>query len=171
MFSKVSNGEQLISRNNAMRNPIKFLDYYSSTDTDILQEYFIPIDRFTEFVDGLREIVREDKINLLHVGIRYVPADNEGYLSYARKDSIALVFYINQELSDKGKGEAKSWTRRLVDLALKCDGTYYLVYQLYPTSEQLRKAYLNIDEFFRQKKIYDPQVRFINKFYETYAQN
>ncbi len=169
MLAKNSGKEPLTSRNNAMRNPVKFLDYYSSKDTDILQEYFVPIDRFVEFVDGLREIVKKDRINLLHVGIRHVPADNEGYLSYARKDSIALVLYMNQKLSAQGKTEAASWTRRLVDLVLKCDGTYYLVYQLYPTREQLQAAYPSIYELFRQKKIYDPQLRFMNKFYETYA--
>jgi FAD/FMN-containing dehydrogenase len=171
VLRKGDKDDQLTSRNNAMRNPIKFLEYYSSTDTDILQEYFVPIDRFTEFVDGLREIVLKNKVNLLHVGIRHIPKDNEGYLSYALKDSIALVFYINQKVSDQGKEEARSWTRQLVDLALKCEGTYYLVYQLYPTAEQLRKAYPNIDEFFKKKRVYDPQLRFMNKFYETYARN
>ncbi len=171
VLGEESKGGQLISRNNAMRNPVKFLDYYSSKDTDILQEYFIPVDRFAEFVDGLRGIVKNDKVNLMNVGVRHVPADNTGYISYAPQDSIAVVLYINQKISDKGKKDAKAWTRRIVDLVLKCEGTYYLVYQLYPTREQLKRAYPKIDEFFSKKRFYDPQEIFMNKFYETYSQN
>jgi decaprenylphospho-beta-D-ribofuranose 2-oxidase len=164
-----SSDENVISRNNIMRNPVKFLEYSSAKDTDILQEYFVPLNKFVEFVDGLREIVKHEKINLLYVGVRHVPADSGQYISYAKEDSIALVLYINQGLSEEDKEAARLWTRKLVDLALTCKGKYYLVYQLYPTFKQLQTAYPNIEKFFRMKKFYDPQEIFMNKFYETYT--
>jgi decaprenylphospho-beta-D-ribofuranose 2-oxidase len=46
-----SEKRRITTRNNAMRPAIEFLDYYSKKDTDILQEYFIPIDLFASFVD------------------------------------------------------------------------------------------------------------------------
>ncbi len=68
ILRKGAEDEQVLSRNNAMRNPIEFLEYHSAKDTDILQEYFIPVDKFSQFVDGAREIVLKNKINLLHAG-------------------------------------------------------------------------------------------------------
>ncbi len=166
--AKVGN-KQILSRNNAMRPIIKFLEYSSSKDTDILQEYFVPKEKFVGFIDELRGIVRNDKINLTSVTIRYVPKNTEAYLSYARQDSFAVVMYINQSLSKEGIEKARIWTRKLVDLALANGGSYYLTYQLYPSQEQIRRAYPELDSFFDQKKSHDPDSLFMNKFYEKYV--
>ena len=163
-----TNGDQPISRNNAMRQPIKFLEYHSKQDTDILQEYFIPVYHFASFIDGLREFVMEERINLLHVGIRYVPEDKKSVLSYAPKDVFSIVLYLNQQLSQKEIEKAKIWTKKLVDLAIENEGSYYLAYQLFSTRQQLKMAYPNIDKFFEKKKHYDPELRFTNRFYEQY---
>ncbi len=169
LFKDGSVKDKVISRNNVMRNPIKFLEYASSKDTDILQEYFVPLDQFVSFIDGLKRIVQQNDINLLYVGIRHVLADQEGYISYAQEDSIAVVLYVNQAISEEGKSQARLWTQQLVDLAIECKGKYYLVYQLYPTREQLHKTYPKIDELFKMKRFYDSQERFINQFYTVYS--
>lgn len=158
-----------VSRNNAMREPIKFLEYHSKHDTDILQEYFVPTDQFVSFIDGLREIVLKEKINLIHIGIRYVSEDKESILSYAQKDSFAIVIYVNQGLSEKEIEKAKAWTNKFVDLAIQNGGSYYLAYQLFPSGQQLKRAYPEIDKVFEKKKFYDPELRFMNKFYQQYA--
>ena len=158
-----------VSRNNAMREPIKFLEYYSKHDTDILQEYFVPTDQFVSFIDGLREIIFKEKVNLIHVGVRYVSEDKESMLSYARKDSFSIVMYVNQDSSENGIKKAKGWTSEIVDLAIQKGGSYYLAYQLFPSRQQLKTAYPEIDEFFEKKKLYDPELRFMNKFYQQYA--
>lgn len=159
----------VISRNNAMRPPIAFLNYHSKTATDILQEYYIPKHHFVSFINGLRNIVIKHKINLLSVTLRYVPKNTESFLSYSRQDSFSIVLYINQKLSDKEKLKAKQWTQELVNLALNYQGTHYLTYQLYPTKEQVKQAYPSIDQFFKKKKQYDKTELFMNKFYNHYA--
>ena len=163
---------KIVSRNNAMRPPtapLKFLDHDSSKDTDIIQEYFIPTGRFVPFIDGAREIFSADDVNLLGVTIRYVEQNEEAFLSYARTDSFSIMCYTNQRLSATGLERAERMTQKLVGLALANDGTYYLTYQLFPTQEQIRKAYPNIDAFFAMKRQYDEKELFINKFYEKYA--
>jgi FAD/FMN-containing dehydrogenase len=164
-----SEGE-VISRNNAMRPPIQFLNYDSSSDTDILQEYFVPTENFPFFVDELRKIVQEENINLFNVTVRYVPARNEGYLTYSNQDTFALVLLINHDLSDEGINHVRKSTQRVVESVLELGGTYYLTYQLYPTQEQIRSAYPNIDSFFNKKIKYDPNELFMNNFYEKYAE-
>jgi FAD/FMN-containing dehydrogenase len=163
-----SGAVERISRNNAMRPAVEFLAYDSPTDTDILQEYFVPVARFDAFVDSMRQILERRRVNLLNVTVRYQPANSEAFLSYSRQESFALVLYINQGLTPDGIREARDWTRELVDLCLSLNGTFYLTYQRYPTPQQVRRAYPMLDEFVGEKRKWDPAERFTNRFYETY---
>ena len=161
--------ERILSRNNIMNPPLEVLEHDSPADADILQEYYVPLPEFVAFVDGCRKIVKDHGVNLLSVTLRYVPRNDEARLSYSGQEAAAIVFYVNQELSGEGIRKAGQWTQELADLVLRHHGTYYLTYQLYPGAGQLRRAYPEIDEFFRQKKFYDPEELFFNEFYEKYG--
>lgn len=160
---------EVINRNNAMRPPVKFLDYEGIKDTDILQEYFIPLSTASNFMDDLKTILNAENINILSITLRYVKSDQESFLPYAPKESIAFVLYINHGRDVASVEKAKLWTRKLIDAAIERDGTYYLTYANYATSEQIRKSYPMLDEFFAKKKQYDPSGLFSNKFYQQYA--
>jgi FAD/FMN-containing dehydrogenase len=138
-------------------------------DTDILQEYFIPQDRMPEFIDGLRSIVRRDGSNLLNVTIRSVQKDTVTALPYATQDMFAFVLYFNQKLNREQSENLRKTTVGLVELAINLEGTYYLPSQLYYSSQQLHRAYPEIDAFFAAKKQYDPGGLFTSKFYEKYG--
>ncbi len=157
-----------ITRNNAMYNDVHFLDYDNEKNTDILQEYFIPVDQLEEFVAFVRSLCIEKNSNILNITIRYVPRNEESILSYAQHDSFALVFYINHELTSLACATMKEWTQKLIDKAIALQGSYYLPYQLYASKNQLQKAYPLSDYFFECKKVYDPQELFINHFYMRY---
>lgn len=60
-------------------------------------------------------------------------------------------------------------TRQLVDAAIQNGGTYYLTYQLYPSAEQLHRAYPNAQRAFERKRFYDPQETFTSQFYDKYG--
>ena len=138
-------------------------------DTDILQEYFIPFDRMPEFVDGLRVVVQRNEANLLNVTIRTVHKDSITALPYARQDMFAFVLYFNVKFNSKDNEILRKTTTDLIDVAEHAGGTYYLPYQLFYSQEQLRKSYPDVDEFFVNKKKYDPTSLFTNKFYEKYS--
>ena len=159
----------IISRNNLMNTDISFLEYNSPATTDVLQEYFIPMNKLKDFIDKLRELVMKNDINLLSATIRYVPENTESLLSYSPHESFGIVIYINQGISDQEVQRARNFTQQIVDAALEENGTYYLPYQLYPTKEQFRHAYSQSDAFFAKKKIYDPKELFMNQFYAKYA--
>ena len=46
--------DRIISRNNVMRSDSAFMEYENPNKTEVLQEYFVPIDEFTEYIDDLR---------------------------------------------------------------------------------------------------------------------
>ena len=158
----------LVSRNEEMYDDMAYLKN-RLPDTDILQEYFIPYDRMPEFVDGLRDVVRRNKANLLNVTIRTVHKDRVTALPYAKEDMFGFVLYFNVGFDDKDNEILKETTTGLIDVAERAGGTYYLPYQLFYSKEQLRKAYPEVDGFFTAKNKYDPIGLFSNKFYEKYG--
>lgn len=162
---------EIVSRNNAMRPPVAFLEYDSDNHTDILQEYFVPTAQFPRFVGLLKEVIEEEELNVLNVTVRYTPEHEEGFLRYSNEDTLALVLLINHPLSDEGIKKVRAATQRVVEAVLACQGTYYLTYQTFPTSEQIRAAYPEIDAFFAEKRKYDPKERFMNHFYEEYRRD
>jgi FAD/FMN-containing dehydrogenase len=158
----------LVSRNQEMHESGQFLRNNLEEDTDILQEYFIPRDKFIPFVDGMREILQRNRAVVLNSGIRVVNKENI-FLNYAPEDMFAMVLYLNQKTTKEDNEKMAKLTRELVDLTINLGGKPYLPYQLYFSDEQLRKAYPNIDQFFAQKTKYDPNSIFMNNFYSKYA--
>jgi decaprenylphospho-beta-D-ribofuranose 2-oxidase len=162
----------LVSRNNAMRPPasaIKMFDYFSPHDTEVIQEFFVPIPRFVDFMESMREILRESQTNFLGLTIRCVKPDGESVLSYAPKEeALAAVLYYNELLSAEGRAKGKRLVQRLIRLAVACGGTFYLTYAREVEPEDLRRAYPGIDAFFQAKHRYDPENLFSSGFFERY---
>lgn len=167
-YAESVNGK-LITRNNAMRSDSKFMEYDNSSKTDILQEYFVPVDGFSAYIEDMKAMLEQEKeLNLLNVTIRYVGKNDKAMLSYAKEDMFALVLLINQTADAEGIEDTGRVVRKMIDITLDHGGTYYLPYYGYPTKAQMARAYPRTEEFFELKDRYDPDHRFMNMFYEGY---
>ncbi len=168
----VATGQQeeicVASRNQKMNQSMEYLDT-KLKDTNILHEYFIPLDETPAFIEGLRNIVTDSGVNLVNVTLRIVTKDEITALPYAKDDRIAFVLYFNQELNEVDSKALEQSTRQLIDLAIRHGGTFYLPYQLHYSPDQLRAAYPEVDEFFALKRAYDPIGLFSNSWYEKYG--
>ena len=165
--------DRLVSRNNSMRPPLaplELLEYRSSRNTDIIQEYYVPVENFVPFMDRFREILLAGKMNVLSSTVRYVTPNATPALAYApRRETFAIIQMSNVGLSTDEQAQAAAVTQRLVDAAIEHGGTYYLTYQLYPTVDQLHRAYPNARRAFERKRFYDPDEIFMNQFYQKYG--
>jgi decaprenylphospho-beta-D-ribofuranose 2-oxidase len=163
----------LVSRNNAMRPPVssvKMLEHDSTKDADVIQEFFVPIPQFMTFMEGMRQIVQDDRTNLLGVTLRYVKANIDTALSYApREDAFAVIFYFNELRSAEGRARGDKLIERLNRLALRSNGTFYLTYARDLDADALRQAYPGIDAFFEKKHAVDPDNRFTSRFFEMHG--
>jgi FAD/FMN-containing dehydrogenase len=150
--------------------PLELLEYRSGRDTDIIQEYYVPVANFVPFMDRFREILLGADLNVISSTVRYVRANAIPTLAYApHTDVFAIIQMSNVGLSAKAQAEAATVTQRLVAAALEYGGTYYLTYQLYPTPEQFHRAYPNAGHAFERKRFYDPAEIFSSQFYEKYG--
>jgi FAD/FMN-containing dehydrogenase len=139
-----------------------------SMSTYLLQEYFIPVDRFLPFVRKMAEILKDRKVNALNVSIRHSPADTVTMMRWAREEVFAFVLYYKQHSNGAASTEARAWTRELIDAALENGGRYYLPYRLDATREQFRRAYPEADAFAALKRRVDPERRFRNLLWDAY---
>lgn len=168
VYTQQINGN-LVSRNNVMRSDSEFMEYDNSRKTEILQEYFVPVDQFEHYIPELKKVLEDHpEFNLLNVTIRYVEQNENAVLSYAKEDMFSLVLLINQGTDEKSVQATQDVVREMIDVTLAHDGSYYLPYFGYPTKKQMQIAYPKTEEFFELKERFDPEHRFMNLFYEEY---
>jgi FAD/FMN-containing dehydrogenase len=162
-------GERITWRNNEASYDTAELEPASrERSTYVLEEYFVPVDRFDEFVNRMREILEHHNPNIINVSIRHARQDPGSLLAWARTEVFAFVIYYKQGTSDAERKEVGSWTRELIDAALNLDGSYYLPYQLHATPEQFRRAYPRASEFLALKRRLDPTNKFRNELLDKY---
>ncbi|TGD58480.1 FAD-binding oxidoreductase [Flavobacterium humi] len=166
-LSKFSSDENF-SRNEVLNDNVALIENKDSTSTDILQEYFIPERNFNEYIQALKKDLRNTQIDLLNITIRDVYQDHDSYMNYARENVFGFVFLFNQKKNPEDEEAMKKLTQKLVQTAIRMEGTYYLPYRLHVEKEAMRKAYPQSDAFFQLKLKYDPDQIFKNKFYDYY---
>ena len=103
--------------------------------TYVLQEYFVPVQRFDEFVPQMAEIFRRHRVNVINVSVRHTLRDPGTLLAWARQECFSFVVYYKQGTSESARAEVGVWTRELIDAALALEGSYYLPYQIHAASD------------------------------------
>ena len=141
-----------------------------SVSTYLLQEYFVPVERFLPFARKMAGILRDRRVNALNVSIRHSPADTVSLMRWAHEEVFAFVLYYKQRSHGAASTEARAWTRELIDAALANGGRYYLPYRLDATREQFSRAYPEAVEFAALKARADPKNRFRNLLWDSYLE-
>lgn len=136
--------------------------------TYVLQEYFVPAERFNQFVPLMAEVFQRHRANVLNVSVRHAFEDPGSLLAWTRGETFAFVVYYKQRTRESAKERVAVWTRELIDAALSCGGTYYLPYQPHATPRQFHLAYPRAVELFALKRRLDPGFRFRNCLWDKY---
>ena len=139
-----------------------------TASTYVLQEYFIPVDRFEACAQAIREILRRHRVNAVNISIRHAFSDPGTVLAWTRGESFAFVLYYKQRTRPNARDRVGVWTRELIDAVVGLGGTYYLPYQLHATPEQFHRAYPRARDLFELKKRFDPHYRLRNSLLDKY---
>lgn len=158
----------IFTRNELLNSHVSLIENKDPNSTDLLHEYFIPVRNFSQFIQDIKPVLKDSDLDLLNITIRAVNKDEDGYMNYAWEDVFGFVFLFNQKKTAKQEDAMKILTNKLVDAALKNEGTFYLPYRLHIDKVKMRKVYPQTDTFFALKRKYDPQEIFYNKFYQHY---
>jgi len=131
----------------------------------MITEIYVPRKELPDFLDEVREDFRGNKVDLIYGTIRLIERDDESFLAWARDPYACVIFNLHVVHTPEGKARAAEAFRRLIDMAIRRQGSYYLTYHKYATRGQIEACYPQFSEFLRLKKKYDPEERFQSDWY------
>lgn len=158
----------IATRNTLMNEPVANLPNRDPNRTDILHEYFVPPDRFGEFMAACKEAIPPAKAEFINVTLRFVDADSTSILAYAPAPRIAAVMSFSQEISPRGEADMIMLTERLIERVVSIGGAFYLPYRLHARRDQVERSYSNAAHFADRKRHYDPDLVFRNALWDAY---
>jgi len=136
--------------------------------TYALREYFIPVEKFGDFVPAMKDIFNRNDANIINVSIRHAFPDQETLLSWSRQEVFAFVVYYQQGTDQMARDQVKKWSLEMIDAVISFGGSYYLPYQIFASSSQFAAAYPQSSEYFALKATVDPDNRFTNMLWAQY---
>jgi FAD/FMN-containing dehydrogenase len=136
--------------------------------TEIITEINVPRESLGSFLEEVREDFRKNNVELIYGTIRLIEKDEESFLPWARQSYACTIFNLHAEHTPQGLERSAEAFRRLIDMAARRNGTYYLTYHRYARREQVLACYPNFPEFLRLKRKYDPAERFQSDWYRHY---
>lgn len=136
--------------------------------TEMITEIDVPRAALTGFLDEVREDFRKHETELIYGTVRLIEQDDESFLPWAKQPYACTIFNLHTVHSPEGLQRSAAAFRRLIDMAARRGGTYYLTYHRYATRAQVQSCYPQFAEFLRLKKKYDPEERFQSDWYRHY---
>jgi FAD/FMN-containing dehydrogenase len=157
-----------VTRNTLLNEAVAVLAEHDPKRTDILHEYFLPPERFPDFLTACREVILKSRQELLNVTLRFLAADRESILAYAPTPRVSAVMSFSQVKTTEAEADMQQMTRDLVERVLAIGGSFYLPYRLHARRDQVAKAYPALGDFVACKRRYDPGLLFRNALWETW---
>src|SRR5712692_1606668 len=136
--------------------------------TEMITEIDVPRPALKGFLDEVREDFRKNRVELIYGTVRLIERDGESFLPWAKQPYACTIFNLHTVHSPEGLQRSEDAFRRLIDMAARRGGTYYLTYHRYATRKQVETCYPPFAEFLRLKKRYDPEERFQSDWYRHY---
>jgi FAD/FMN-containing dehydrogenase len=136
--------------------------------TEIITEIDVPRPALKGFLDEAREDFRKNGVELIYGTVRLIERDEESFLPWAKQPYACTIFNLHTVHSPEGLQRSADAFRRLIDMAARRGGAYYLTYHRYATRNQVESCYPQFAEFLRLKKKYDPEERFQSDWYRHY---
>ena len=136
--------------------------------TEIITEIDVPRTTLKGFFDEVREDFRKNKVELIYGTVRIIERDDESFMPWAKQQYACTIFNLHTVHSPDGLQRSADAFRRLIDMASRRGGTYYLTYGRNADRKQVESCYPQFADFLRLKKKYDPEERFQSDWYRHY---
>jgi len=141
---------------------------YEAPGTEMITELFVPMDRLPAFLTAAREDFRRNDVDIIYGTIRLIERDAESVLPWARQSSACVIFNVHTPHTPGGLAHSADTFRRLIDLAIQADGSYYLTYHRHARRDQVLACHPSLPDVLRRKRAYDPDERFQSEWYRWY---
>jgi len=151
-------------------------DYHGALDhrlgaavrgSEMITELYVPRARLVHFMDDVRRDFRMNGVDFIYGTIRLVEREDDSALPWARDDWACVIFNLHIDHRPEDIGRATGHFRRLIEHALRHQGSYFLTYHRYAHREQVLAAHPRMREFLAAKLRMDPQESFQSDWYRA----
>ena len=136
--------------------------------TEVITEINVPRHQLKDFFAEVREDFRKNEVELIYGTVRLIERDTDSFLPWAKQAYACTIFNLHTVHSPEGLQHSADAFRRLIDMAAKRGGTYFLTYHRYARRDQVESCYPQFAQFLRHKLHYDPEERFQSDWYRHY---
>jgi hypothetical protein len=136
--------------------------------SEMISELYVPRQELASFFADMREDFRTHNVDVIYGTIRLIERDDESFLAWAKEPWACTVLNLHVSHTPDGIERVAASFRRLIDLARKRGGSYFLTYHKWATRAQVEACYPQFSEFLRLKRRHDPQERFQSDWYRHY---
>lgn len=136
--------------------------------TEVITEINVPRPQLKDFFAEVREDFRKNKVELIYGTVRLIERDDVSFLPWAKQSYACTIFNLHTIHSPEGLQHSAEAFRRLIDMAAKRGGTYFLTYHRYARRDQVESCYPQFAQFLRHKLQHDPEERFQSDWYRHY---
>jgi FAD/FMN-containing dehydrogenase len=136
--------------------------------SEIITEIYVPRAELAGFLTEAGEDFRQHSVQVIYGTIRLIERDDESFLAWAREAYACVIFNLHTEHTPLGIQHSAQAFRRLIDMAIRRDGSYYLTYHKYAQREQVLACYPQFADLLRAKRSYDSEERFQSDWYRHY---
>jgi len=138
--------------------------------TEMISEIYVPRGELAGFMAEAGEDFRKHQVEVIYGTIRLIERDEESFLAWARQSWACVIFNLHVIHTPQGREHSAEAFLRLIDMAIRRGGSYYLTYHRWATRRQVEACYPQLPEFLRLKRKYDPAERFQSDWYRHYRQ-
>jgi FAD/FMN-containing dehydrogenase len=135
---------------------------------EMIGEIYVPRACLASFMPEAAADFRKHAVDLIYGTIRLIERDRESFLPWAKQDYACIIFNLHTALSPDGIEATARAFRRLIDMAIARNGSYYLTYSKAADARQVRACHPNLEQFLDWKRRVDPQQRFQSTWYRHY---
>ena len=142
----------------------------NTSASEMITEIYVPRDKLADFLAEAADDFIHNNVNVIYGTVRLIERDDDSFLAWAREPFVCTIFNLHTEHSPEGLEHSANAFRRLIDMAIRRGGSYFLTYHKWARREQVEACYPQFPEFLQLKRKHDPEERFQSDWYRHYRE-
>ncbi len=149
-------------------------DYHGALDhrlgsavrgSEMITELYVPRASLAAFMQDVRRDFRAHDVDFIYGTVRLIEAERDTALPWARAGWACVIFNLHIDHHPGDVARAAGHFRRLIDHALRYQGSYFLTYHRFASATQIEAAQPAKRGVLAAKRLHDPAEVFQSDWY------
>ena len=109
--------------------------------SEIISELYVPRPELDAFLSEVADDFRLNRVDCIYGTIRLIERDDESFLAWAKQPYACTIFNLHTPHTAEGREHSAAAFRRLIDIAARRGGSWFLTYHTFGTRDQILRCY------------------------------